>query len=159
MTNFYFFDSSAVVKNYVAEIGSSWVKAIFNATTTDIIYAASITQVEVVAAFARRRKGLNLGVIDASVAISQFKQDFQNDFREIQLKPTIISQAILLSDKFSLRGYDAVQLASALAVHAQLMNFKTQFSNSTFTFVSADNELNLAAQAEGLKIENPNNYP
>jgi len=33
-----------------------------------------------------------------------------------------------------------------------------QFQQS-FTFISADDKLNAAAEAEGLQIENPNDYP
>lgn len=157
--NFYFFDSSAIVKNYIDEPGSNWVKAIFNTISTDVIYAASITQVEVVAALVRKRKVSNLSASNAASAISQFKRDLLTDFREIELKSNIISRAVLLADKFSMRGYDAVQLASALEIHAHLVNLKVDFSVSTFTFISADDELNSAAQAEGLAIENPNNYP
>ena len=157
--NFYFFDSSAIVKNYITETGSNWVKAIFNAISTDVIYAASITQVEVVAAFARQRKGLKLSLIDATTAISQFNQDFQSDIREIELKSNVLSEAVLLAEKYSLRGYDAVQLASALKIHTHLINLKIDFNSSSFTFVSADNELNTAALSEGLAVENPNSYP
>jgi predicted nucleic acid-binding protein len=157
--NVYFFDSSAIVKNYISEIGSNWVKNIFNTVSTDIIYAASITQVEVIAAFARKRKGLNLSARNAASAISQFKRDFLMDFREIELKPKIITQSVSLADRYSLRGYDAVQLASALEIYAHLVNLKVNFITSNFTFVSADDELNSAALAEHLTIENPNNYP
>ena len=157
--NFYFFDSSAIVKNYITEAGSDWVKQIFNAISTDVIYAASITQVEVVAAFARQRKGLKLSVIDATTAISQFNQDFQSDIREIELKSNVLSEAVLLAEKYSLRGYDAVQLASALKIHTHLINLKIDFNSSPFTFVSADGELNTAALSAGLAVENPNSYP
>lgn len=157
--NFYFFDSSAIVKNYINEIGSNWVKTIFNAVSTDIIYAASITQVEVVAAFARQRKALKLSAIDAAAAISHFNQDFQSDIREIELKPKVLAETVLLADKYSLRGYDAVQLASALEIHSHLINLKLNQHSAPFTFVSADSELNSAALNAGLTIENPNNYP
>jgi len=54
-----------------------------------------------------------------------------------------------------LRGYDAVQLAAALEANDErLANALTPL-----TLVSADTELNTAAQAEGLNVENPNNYP
>ena len=60
-----------------------------------------------------------------------------------------------LATKHSLRGYDAVQLAAALEANDE------RIANGlpTLTFVSADTELNTAAQAEGLPVENPNNHP
>ncbi len=157
--DFCFFDSSAAVKNYIAEIGSNWVKSILINIPKTEIYMTSITEVEVVAAFARRRKGMSLSLIDANTAITQFKSDFSRDFNTIDITAKIISQAVNLSDKHSLRGYDAVQLASALEIYLRLDALGIDFSLTPFTFVSADNGLNAAAISEGLSVENPNNYP
>lgn len=157
--DFYFFDSSATVKNYVNETGTNWVKSILATIPQSEILMASTTEVEVVAAFARRRKGKTLTVADASIVIPQFKTDFSKDFSTVETTPRVISQAVHFADQYSLRGYDAVQLAAALEVYMKLINLKVDLSTSTFTFVSADNELNTAANAEGLTIENPNNYP
>ena len=157
--DFYFFDSSAAVKNYINETGTNWVKSIFASIPQAEIFMASITEAEVVAAFARRRKGKTLTIIDANIIISQFKTDFSKDFSTVETVPKIISQAVYLADKHSLRDYDAIQLSSALEIYTRLINFKINFSSSTFIFVSADNELNSAANAEGLTVANPNNYP
>jgi predicted nucleic acid-binding protein len=53
----YFFDSSAIVKRYVNEKGSAWVAETTDPAIGAYVYVASITGVEVVAAFARKRKG------------------------------------------------------------------------------------------------------
>lgn len=60
-----------------------------------------------------------------------------------------------LAETYALRGYDAVQLATACAINALC----TANSLPPVKFVSADNELNAAAASEGLIVENPNNYP
>ncbi|MGO9469479.1 MAG: hypothetical protein ACLQIB_44780 [Isosphaeraceae bacterium] len=49
-----------------------------------------------------------------------------------------------------MRGYDAVQLAAALQVHSQI---------PSLTLLSADADLNAAAVAEGLSVDDPNNHP
>ena len=54
-----------------------------------------------------------------------------------------------------LRGYDAVQLAAALDVNAE----RNRYGLPALTLVSADTDLNHAAAAEGLVVENPNDYP
>ena len=54
-----------------------------------------------------------------------------------------------------LRGYDAIQLASALAVQDDLITS----SVGPPVFVSADVDLNEAAQVEGMTVENPNSHP
>ena len=120
---------------------------------------ASITEVEVIAAFARRRKGKSLSVTDANTAISDFKADFSRDFNTVEVTSKVITKAVDLADKHSLRGYDAVQLASALEIYSRLTAIGVDFNLTPFTFVSADDELNTAASVEGLIVENPNNYP
>ncbi|MGI8639414.1 MAG: type II toxin-antitoxin system VapC family toxin [Pyrinomonadaceae bacterium] len=155
MIDYYFFDSSATVKNYVQEIGTNWVKSIFNSVSSNVIYAVSIAEVEVISAFVRRKKGKTLSVNDANTASQQFKFDFANDFRVIQVEPILLRQAIYLAEKYALRGYDAVQLSGAIEVFNKISSLKF----GAFIFVSADNDLNTAAQAEGLTVENPNNYP
>lgn len=157
--DFCFFDSSAVVKNYIQEIGTNWVKSVFVTIPKTEIYLASITEVEVVAAFSRRRKGKTLNAADANAAIQQFKTDFAKDFNTIEVTPNITSRAVALADRHSLRGYDAIQLACGLEIHSRLTLLGIDFNLSSFTFVSADDELNSAAQMESLTIENPNNYP
>ena len=53
-----------------------------------------------------------------------------------------------------LRAYDAVQLAVALEV-----NRIHQMAGSPITLASADRDLNAAATAEGLAVDNPNYHP
>ena len=81
----YFFDSSAIVKRYVEELGSDWVEATL--TTGSQVYVAAITGVEVIAAFARKLKGNHLSMIDAGTAISNFHNDFANQYVKAQLPP------------------------------------------------------------------------
>ncbi len=59
------------------------------------------------------------------------------------------------ANKYELRGYDAVQLAASLEVEKRIK----LTGGLPLIFVSADNDLNQAALAEGLSVENPNNYP
>jgi hypothetical protein len=59
-----------------------------------------------------------------------------------------------LAQRYALRGYDAVQLASALELSALARSVQ-----ATMIFVSADDELNAAAVMEGLQVENPNLHP
>lgn len=59
-----------------------------------------------------------------------------------------------LAEKHGLRGYDSVQLAAAV----ELQIVRNSLSLSGITFVCADDHLNVAAVAEGLLVENPNNH-
>ena len=53
----YFVDSSALVKCYVREAGTSWVRRLTRQGTSNYVDLARITVVEVTSAIARRRKG------------------------------------------------------------------------------------------------------
>jgi hypothetical protein len=54
-----------------------------------------------------------------------------------------------------LRGYDATQLASALAVQTAL----TASGVSDLVCIAADAELNTVAQTEQLVVQNPHDHP
>ncbi len=114
--DFYYFDSSATVKNYVQEVGSNWVKSIFNSVTTKVIYVVSISEVEVISAFARRKESKTLSLNDAKAASQQFRYDFANDFRVIDVEAVLINNSVDVAETHYLRGYDAVQLSAAIKI-------------------------------------------
>ena len=151
----YFVDSSALVKRYINEIGSTWVLSLFDPTLDNDILIAAITGVEIIAAITRRARGRSIGATDATAACSQFRSDLQSEYQVVEITENIINTAMALAETLGLRGYDAVQLAAGREINALCI------ANSLppVTFVSADNELNTAAASEGLLIENPNDYP
>ena len=151
----YFFDSSATVKRYAIEKGSRWVFGILRPSAGNTIFVARITGAETVAALARKRKGKHLTATETAKAISRFKRHFARRYQKITISDSIIAAAMDYADKYELRGYDAVQLAVALKVE---MEHKL-IGATSIIFVSADNDLNNAALATGLAVENPNNYP
>ena len=151
----YFLDSSGLVKRYVTETGSKWILNLVRPSANNSIYVARIAGVEVVSALARRRKGNSLSPTETAKAVKRFEKHFARRYTKVNINPSLIAFAMQLADKHSLRGYDAVQLSAALDVEAEVK----AVGALSLVFVSADNELNLAAQAEGLTIENPNNYP
>ena len=150
----HFFDSSGLVKRYNSETGTSWILGIYRPSRRQIIHIAQISLVEVTSALTRRAKGKKL-TTNYHKAIRRFERDVQNRFSVYKINDKVISEAVNLAKKHSLRGYDAVQLAvaSEIAKELDLLGF------TPLTFVSADNDLNTAANAEGLTVENPNNYP
>jgi len=150
----YYFDSSGAVKKYVAELGTAWILSLVKPSAKNIIYLAQITGVEVVSAISRRYRGGSLTNIAAQKSIVRFKRDFQNKWRILRLTDDVLTDAMRLSETHGLRGYDAVQLAVALELENR---FKAQ-NLSSIIFISADNNLNSAAQAEGLTVDNPNNH-
>lgn len=151
----FFCDSSAIVKRYVNEIGSNYVDNLANSKSGNIILLARITRVEFAAAVARRLKSGSIIATDAQNALAAFQHDLTNNYFTVEITPLLLSAAVTLATKHALRGYDAVQLAATLeASDERIAN-----GLAPLTLVSADTELNNAAQAEGLNVENPNNHP
>ena len=150
----YFLDSSALVKRYISEVGSKWILELFDSTQDNEVFIAAITAVEIIAAITRRTRGGSISDADATLAWNQFKSDLQTDYQIVEITEEVINSGMLLAEKRGLRGYDAVQLAAGCAVNSLCI----ASGLSPVIFVSADNELNLAAAQEGLSVENPNSY-
>jgi hypothetical protein len=151
----YFFDSSALVKGFAREQGSAFVLSLLRPSTRNRLYVARITEVEVCAMLARRQKGLTITATQATKGLRRLQRDFPRRFVRVDINENVIVEASRLATKHALRGYDAVQLAAALEAN----NERGLSGLSPLIIVSADVELNNAAQAEGLQVENPNNYP
>jgi uncharacterized protein len=148
----YFLDSSALVKRYAQETGSAWVELLTDPQAGHHLYLARITAVEVVAAVARRQRGGALSAVDAAAALADFAADLVHQYRQVDITSRLITQAIQLAKMYALRGYDAIQLAAVLTVHVA----REAQGLSRLTLVSADHELNAAAVAEGLLVDDPN---
>ena len=115
----YFFDTSALVKRHVNEMGSAWVRTLIRAKATHRIYIARITTVEVFAAITRRQYSGDLSAAQAGAILGHFRRHLAQRYRIIDLTPAIYDNAMLRARKRRLRAYDAVQLAAALELRQQ----------------------------------------
>jgi predicted nucleic acid-binding protein len=150
----YFFDSSALVKAYIAEAGTHWVRTILDDPQHRISISA-LAEVEVISALTRRFNEGDLTQLEVDQACDELSQDCATYF-VVDITGQILEAAVSNARNYSLRAYDAVQLASAIAVRTALL--VTQGNVPHFTLVSADNALNDAARLEGLRVEDPNVY-
>jgi uncharacterized protein len=151
----YFVDSSALVKRYVQEAGTGWVRRLTRRAAHTPIYLARITTVEVTAAVARRRKGRTLTSARASSILYRFRQHLAGRYTVIEITPALFDDAMRLANTHALRAYDAVQLATALKIHQQ----RQEAGFGPVTLVSSDHDLNTAATAEGLTVDDPTTHP
>jgi predicted nucleic acid-binding protein len=85
----YFLDSSALVKRYVQEDGTAWVRRWTRRTRGNRIYLARITPVEVTAAVARRRKGRTLTSQKALSILHRFRRHLAGRYTLIDLTPAL----------------------------------------------------------------------
>jgi predicted nucleic acid-binding protein len=151
----YYFDSSALVKRYAAEVGTVWVRGISSSRANHVIVVSLIGGAEVVAALAKRQRIGSIDSTDAQQAIADFDSHFRGQYSVTPLTRQIVERAMSLATTRALRGYDAVQLATALTVSEEL----TEAGIARITFVSSDVDLNTAAAQEGLSVEDPQAHP
>jgi predicted nucleic acid-binding protein len=150
----YFFDTSALVKRHVKETGSRWVRSLVQAKAGHRIDIARITTVEISSAITRRQHSGDLSTSQAGAILGHFRRHLAQRYRIVELTPALFDNAMLTARKHRLRAYDAVQLAVALDVD----RLRMAGGLGPVTLVSADRDLNTAATAEGLAVEDPNTH-
>lgn len=150
----YFFDSSAIVKRYIAEKGSAWVKEIVKGQPPKNLYLSLVTGAEATAAFAKRHRREDISTEDYNTARSVFLRHFRRQYTLLRVTKDVIQRAMDLIHAHPLRGFDAVQLATALILEDDLKSSGLP----GISFVCADKTLYNAAKEEGLKTEDPNKH-
>jgi uncharacterized protein len=152
----YFLDSSAVVKRYLTEIGSPWMKGITDPAAGNNSWVCALAGVEVLAALYRRVRTGVLLLPQARRLDHVFRADLNTLFGVIEPEPGILGVAMRLVAIHPLRAYDAVQLATALYLRSQ---YAASSARLRPTFISADQNLARAAALEGLPTDDPNLHP
>ncbi len=103
-----YLDTSALVKLYVEEEGSSTVReAVAGAET---VATSMIAYVEARAAFARRRRERRLSRSEYSSTTKEFEADWEH-YVALEVTSSLIRSAAELAEAHALRAYDAVHLA------------------------------------------------
>ena len=149
----YYLDSSALVKRYVTEPGSPWVRELCQ-DTINAIFVSELALVEVGSAFARRCHRGEITDEERSNYLAVFIHDCAESYHLIPAERPTIERGLDLTQQHFLRGYDALQLACALAANDVL----AVAALPALTFVSADDGLLGAAIKERLNTENPNRH-
>ncbi len=80
MVEFYFFDTSAIVKRYTQEAGSAWVLEIIDQQPAVRIILSRITWVEVISALSRLRRERKIGASPFSREMRAFNQHFRAEY-------------------------------------------------------------------------------
>lgn len=130
----YFFDSSALVKRYAREVGTAWVIGLFRSASGNRIYAGRLAAVEVISALTRRSRSGRLASNATARAIGRFRRAFAGKCRKVEITERLIERATALAEKHALRGYDAVQLATALEAN----DGRLALATTPLTLISAD---------------------
>lgn len=150
----FYLDSSALLKLYVAEKGSPWIKGLFDPNQNHRLFIARLTHVELASALARRAREGTLTVADQTAALSLFLYHLTKRLRVVEITGAVCARAAVLANTRALRAYDSVQLACAIESHQGLLSVGA----TGLTFVGADIRLLKAAQDEGLPADNPEDH-
>lgn len=131
-----YLDSSALVKLYADEHHCDAVRSLTGGLVT-----ASITRVEVVAAFYGKVRAGEVPVSVAQVLAAVFLADWnEGRFLHVSSNAHIELEATTLVARYPLRGFDAVHLATANAARRAIPECST--------FAGFDKRLNAAAAGE-----------
>ncbi len=149
-----YMDSSALVKIYIREQGSEWTREVYGNSKANDILIYEIAGAEVLAALHQRFRNKDFSEEDLKTACDLFRNDFQNFFARLPIKKQIVDTGMRLIQKHPLRGYDAIQLATAVSFLEELR----KLNGESLLFVGVDKVLDNSATAEGLTVINPSEY-
>jgi hypothetical protein len=120
-----------------------------------LLASTQLLVIEVLSAFNRRAREGALTLAEYQRARDIFREDCRSRYQIVPLTTAIVDLAGELVERYPLRSYDAIHLATALAVQQSLQRRNL----SPLTFLSADDRLNDAVTQEGLVVDNPNHHP
>ena len=136
-----YLDTSSLVKLYVEEEGSQDILAFLAEAT--VVATCQIAYAEARAALARKYKNSELGDEEYQAILHSLHRDWKRLFA-IKVSEEVIELAGGFAERHSLRGFDAIHLASA-----RMLRGKTR---SPIVFSCADERLQDAARIEGFSI-------
>jgi predicted nucleic acid-binding protein len=147
----YYADSSALVKRYVNERGSAWVQVECDPASPNVIALATVGLAEIAAALGVKHRQ---GVLARDVwdgLLRDLQRDGRTQYWLVDVDQRMVADAIALTRRQNLRGYDAIHLACALFLRNTLMERDLPAP----VLLSADQELLQAAESEGLTTDDP----
>jgi predicted nucleic acid-binding protein len=151
----YFFDSSALVKRYLRETGSTWVQSVTTAGSGNTIMIAEITPIEIMSAVNRQQRDGKIKARITKAIRLLIERHGNRQYITVSMSVIVIKRAKDLLEKQPLRAYDSVQLASAIESNIRLISAGLR----PLVFVSSDTRLLNIASIETLSIDDPANHP
>ena len=136
-----YLDTSSLIKLYVDEIDSEKIKGIANKAA--VISTSKIAYAEARSAFARKQREDGFSISVLRKVVEDLNKDWESYFL-IEVTDGLIRFAGDMAEKYLLRGFDSIHLASAV-------NLKNKI-NADIYFSSHDTRLNQAAEREGMSV-------
>jgi uncharacterized protein len=121
-----YFDTSALVKNYVQEAGSARVRELVAAYE---FLSSAIAPIELLSAVQRRYRQGEISRPNYNAIVARVKTD-RTFWQLVESVPQVLIKAEEVVVSHNVRTLDAIHLASALIIQRSL--------STTFPFISAD---------------------
>jgi predicted nucleic acid-binding protein len=115
-------DTSALVKRYVGEVGTIWVRRALARPVRQGIYTALLAQPEVLSALQRKVRDRTLAAAEAQRLARRVQRHFARRYRLVAITPTRVTQANALGVTSRVRHDDrtaAVPCASTGGYHGK----------------------------------------
>ena len=135
-----YLDTSALLKLYVEEAGSTQVAA--QARRASLLVTATITYAEARAALAARARRGDLSADEELAIVDQLDADWPR-LALVQVTEALAQLAGELAHLHALRGYDAIQLAACMVAKGGLVDLR---------LAEFDEDLTAAAAAVDIRI-------
>ena len=139
-----FFDASAAAKRYFQEAGSDRVNELWSGP--EAFFSLTLLPCELTSALNRKRRERAL----PRGAYHRLKKQIAEDLGKLPVVPVneeLIGISLRILDAHPLKALDSLYLAGAIGLKIAL--------KEPVLFVAADRQLLHAAQAEGLRVLNP----
>ncbi len=79
--SFFYLDSSALVKRYLPEVGSTWINTLTDSNSGHTILVSALTRVEAAAAIAARQRAGTITIQERDTAVALLLQHYQTEYR------------------------------------------------------------------------------
>jgi len=162
----YFFDTNALVRNYVFDTGAAWVQSILEQRRIGPrCYISELACVETLSSLYKLERIRKYHSSFTDAAVARFNRHIEHSRRELRyrtyeiipLGDDVVKRAQVLLRQYrsgaphAIRSLDALQLAAALIARDSL----TAESQSQLAFVTSDRQLGGVAHNEGFPLIRP----
>jgi predicted nucleic acid-binding protein len=134
-----YLDTSSLVKLYVEENGSADVAVLIK--SSDVVATSLIAYAEARAAFARKFREEAFTSKEYNRLLTSFNKDWDS-YLVVKVTKDLVRMAGDLAERYALRGYDAIHLASSMTLQQEL--------SSPIIFSCFDKNLQKASERENL---------
>jgi predicted nucleic acid-binding protein len=135
-----YLDTSALVKRYFAELYTDEILLLWRQAAG--IITSAVAYAETMAAFHRKKRDASLDEAVIRSVVNGFHMDWAG-FIRVEVTADLNHHIDRLVERYPLRGFDTIHLASSILVHERLAG--------DLIFACFDQKLSMAAQSEGLK--------